>query len=198
MCGRYASSRSAQELADTFTATIHQGPMPGPSWNVAPTQAVRVVLERVDDGNAARHLRAVRWGLVPAWAKDPGIGSRMTNARVETVTEKPSFRRAAARRRCIVPMDAYYEWQAPETGRGRKQAYALSYPDGSVLAAAGLYELWRDPSRADDDPARWLWTTTVLTTTATDTLGHIHDRSPVLPGLARPAPSRCRARLWNA
>ena len=152
----------------------------GPSWNVAPTQDVRVVLERDENDHVVRQLRTVHWGLVPSWAKDAKIGSRMINARVETITDKPAFRRAAAKRRAIVPMDGYYEWQVPESGKGRKTPYYLVDPDGAPLAAAGLYELWRDPAKDDDDPDRWLWSMTVVTTNATDTLGHIHDRSPLL------------------
>ncbi|ACZ32477.1 protein of unknown function DUF159 (plasmid) [Xylanimonas cellulosilytica DSM 15894] len=183
MCGRYASARRDQEIADRFRVAELVGEDLGPSWNVAPTQDVRVVLEREESGQMARQLRTVHWGLVPSWAKDPKIGSRMINARVETITEKPAFRRAAARRRLIVPMDGYFEWQAPESGRGRKQPFYLTDPDGAPLAAAGLYELWRDPAKGDDAPDRWLWSMAVITTDATDTLGHIHDRSPLLlPG----------------
>jgi putative SOS response-associated peptidase YedK len=180
MCGRYANARRDQDIADQFHVAELVGEELGPSWNVAPTQDVRAVLEREESGHVARQLRTLHWGLVPSWAKDTKIGARMINARVETITEKPAFRRAAARRRLIVPMDGYYEWQAPESGKGRKQPYYLTDPDGAPLAAAGLYELWRDPARADDAPDRWLWSFTVITTDATDTLGHIHDRSPLL------------------
>lgn len=180
MCGRYANARRDDELARRFRVAELVGEDLGPSWNVAPTQDVRVVIERVEAEQVQRQLRTVRWGLVPSWAKDPKIGSRMINARVETLTEKPAFRRAAARRRLIVPMDGYFEWQAPESGKGRKTPYYLTSPDGAPLAAAGLYELWRDPGKTDEDPDRWLWSMTVITTDATDTLGHIHDRSPLL------------------
>ena len=115
-------------------------------------------------------------GLVPAWSKEAKLG-RLINARAETVTQKPSFRTAAAKRRCVLPADGYYEWQATPEG---KQPYFLH--DDKVLNMAGLYELWRDPAKDNDDPTRWLWTATVLTTTATDAAGQIHDRSPlVLP-----------------
>jgi putative SOS response-associated peptidase YedK len=180
MCGRYANARQDQELADRFHIAELIGERLGPSWNVAPTQDVRAVLERVEGGHVMRQLRTLRWGLVPSWAKDAKIGARMINARVETITEKPAFRKAASRRRLIVPMDGYYEWQAPESGKGRKQPYYLTDPDGEPLAAAGLYELWPDPAKDDDASERWLWTLTVITANATDTLGHIHDRSPLL------------------
>ena len=179
MCGRYAITRRDDELADQYRVDQILGEAPGPSWNVAPTDPVRIVLERVEEERPQRQLRTVRWGLVPSWAKDPGVGARMINARIETVTEKPAFRKAAARRRAIVPMDGYFEWQKTPA---RKVPYFLTAADGAQhgLAAAGLYELWPDPSRPADDPARWLWTVTVITRSATDALGHIHDRTPLL------------------
>ncbi len=174
MCGRYASTRSDDDLSSLFDAVVRLGDPPAPSYNVAPTDPVRIVLDRDDD----RQLRTVRWGLVPSWAKDKKIAGRLINARSETVTEKPAFRKAAATRRCLVPADGYYEWEKRE---GAKIPHFL-HTDG-VLAMAGLYELWPDPALDDDDPNKWFWSTTVLTTTATDTLGHIHDRSPVVvPG----------------
>ncbi|MFC4536116.1 SOS response-associated peptidase [Sphaerisporangium dianthi] len=125
-----------------------------------------------------RRLEVVKWGLVPSWAKDPSIGSRMINARVETLAEKPSFRRAFAKRRCLLPADGYYEWYRAD--KKTKQPYFIHPEDGGVMAMAGLYEFWKDPSRAEDDPLKWLTTCTVITTTAEDHLGHIHDRMPVI------------------
>jgi putative SOS response-associated peptidase YedK len=176
MCGRYAQTRAADALERDLIVDRILGEHPGPSWNVAPTQDVPVVLERVEDERPERQLRTARWGLVPSWAKDTSIGARMINARSETVLEKPAFRKAAARRRALVPMDGYYEWQPQE--HGPKTPFFL-HAD-APLAAAGLYELWRDPARAADDPLRWLWSVTVITRPATDSLGHIHDRCPVL------------------
>jgi putative SOS response-associated peptidase YedK len=119
----------------------------------------------------------VRWGLVPSWAKDPKIGNRMINARMESVAEKPAFRRAFAKRRCLLPADGYFEWYG-ET-KGKKQPFFIRPDDGGILAMAGLYELWKDPNAAEGaDP--WLWTCTVLTTSAPDDLGQIHDRMPLL------------------
>jgi len=138
------------------------------------------VVTREVNETEVRQLRTLRWGLVPSWAKDPSIGSRMINTRVETITAKPAFRRAASRQRLIVPMDGYFEWQPPESGKGRKTPFYLVDPERRPLAAAGLYEFWRDPAKDDDDPDRWLATLTVITTNATDTLGRIHDRSPLL------------------
>ncbi|WP_432505719.1 SOS response-associated peptidase [Kineococcus arenarius] len=182
MCGRYARSRSEGELVELFDVGEVVGQPLAPSWNVAPTQRARAVLERAPQGEPGaapgRQLRTLRWGLVPAWAKDVKIGNRMINARVETVTEKPAYKRAASRRRLLVPADGYYEWQVREDRT--KVPHFLHDPDGEVLAFAGLYELWPDPAKAEDDPDRWLWTFTVITTRASDALGHIHDRTPLV------------------
>lgn len=202
MCGRYVSARKRQELLEEFQVRReHADPELQPDYNVAPTKQVYAVLTRSSDhrdrsasggpadsagqgqqgepsGAAppARQLRVVRWGLVPSWAKDPAIGSRLINARAETIAEKPSFRRAFARRRCLLPADGYYEWQAAELDPGaagpsaallpgepgaagapssparagkrgaRKVPYYIHPRDGGVLALAGLYELWRRPA----------------------------------------------------
>jgi putative SOS response-associated peptidase YedK len=153
----------------------------GPDFNVAPTKKVYAVLNRPD---GPRDLRVVSWGLVPFWAKDPKIGSRMINARMETVGEKPAFRQAFAKRRCLLPADGYYEWyptsQRTKAGKPLKQPFFIRPKDGSSLAMAGLYEIWRDKEKAEDDPSRFLWTCTVLTTEAEDDVGMIHDRMPLL------------------
>lgn len=142
-----------------------------------------------DGGEPARQLRVVRWGLVPFWAKDPAIGSRMINARAETLAEKPAYRRAFARRRCLLPADGFYEWQQiEEDGRKRKQPYYIHRTDGGPLAFAGLYELWRDKNVPEDEASfagkpyggAWLWTTTIITTQAKDEVGRIHDRMPMV------------------
>lgn len=204
MCGRYASFRAAQDLADAF-AVEPESVAPDardlpPSWNLAPTDAVRVVVERErrpagEDAAAEpepgveRSLRLARWGLVPSWAKDPKVGARMINARVESLAEKPAFRRALASRRCLVPAEGYYEWQKPPAGspaRTPKQPYWIHPDDDAPLAFAGLYEFWRDPTRDDDDPHRWLVSMTIVTAGApTDDpalagLAAIHDRRPVV------------------
>ncbi|MET3960789.1 putative SOS response-associated peptidase YedK [Marmoricola sp. OAE513] len=161
-------------------------PRIAPDYNVAPTKEVYAVLTRPPRGEevAERQLRVLTWGLVPSWAKDPKIGSRMINARMETVAEKPAYRKAFEKRRAILPADGYFEWYASEeltaAGKPKKQPFFMRPRDGSMLAMAGLYELWRDPTRADDDPLRWKWTCTVITTTATDDLGRIHDRMPLM------------------
>jgi putative SOS response-associated peptidase YedK len=193
MCGRYASSRRPDDLAEEFE--IDRGRVAetvtealAADFNVAPTKEVYAVLSRASgaEGEAEpeRQLRVLRWGLVPFWAKDPAVGNRMINARMETVTEKPAFRRAFAARRCLLPADGYYEWYTTEqkgaNGKPLKQPFFVHPADGSVMAMAGLYEIWRDPTRDDDDPQRFRWTCTVLTTRAEDAVGHIHDRMPLL------------------
>jgi putative SOS response-associated peptidase YedK len=187
MCGRYASARKKQELLEEFEVELDGVPDQElrPDYNVAPTKTVYAVMSRVPktdgetaSGRSVRQLRAVRWGLVPSWAKDPSVGARMINARVETVAEKPAYRRAFASRRCLLPADGYFEWMPVEGGK--KQPYFIHPADGGVLAMAGLYEFWKDPGRADDDPLKWLCTCTVITTTAEDKLGRIHDRMPMM------------------
>jgi putative SOS response-associated peptidase YedK len=121
-----------------------------------------------------RGLHVARWGLVPFWAKDVSIGARLINARVETAHEKPAFRRAFALHRCLVPADGYYEWQATEDGG--KQPHFIRPADGGVLAMAGLYAVWRSP----DAPGGRLLSCTIITTEATDDVGRIHDRMPML------------------
>jgi len=133
-----------------------------------------------------RELRVVRWGLVPFWAKDISIGSRLINARAETVATKPAFRRAFARHRCLLPADGFYEWEkSGDPKKPAKQPYYIRREDGGVLAFAGLYELWRDKDRPDDDPDSWLWTATIITTRAEDEVGRIHDRMPMVIEPAR-------------
>ncbi len=165
------------------------GELPGPDYNVAPTVAVPAVLERrsKESGQVRRRLGALTWGLVPSWAKGRGTGAKMINARYETVAVKPSFKRACAARRCLLPADGYYEWYQPDppqrvAGRIRKQPFFIHRSDGGRLAMAGLYEYWRDPAKDPDDETAWLRTCAVITTTATDAVGHIHDRMPMVVG----------------
>ncbi len=204
MCGRYASARKRIELLEEFGVQSDRVAQPlAPDYNVAPTKPVYAVMTRRPDDRdedrdsgadgpavagetgpgreelpAERQLRVVRWGLVPFWAKDVKIGSRMINARAETVAEKPAFRRAFSQRRCLLPADGYYEWQQQDGGP--KQPIYITRADGCPLAFAGLYELWRDASVPPDEKDAWLWTTTVITTSAPDELGHIHDRMPMV------------------
>ena len=195
MCGRYASARKRIELLEEFRVERDRVSEPlEPDYNVAPTKRVYAVVTRderpPETSGVARELRVVRWGLVPFWAKDPKIGSRMINARAETVASKPAFRHAFKRRRCLLPADGYYEWQRPDgtdddtpgkgAAGGAKQPYFICRGDGGPLAFAGLYELWRDAALPDDHERAWLWTATIITTSAPDELGKIHDRMPMI------------------
>jgi putative SOS response-associated peptidase YedK len=192
MCGRYASSRKPEDLVEEFEIRASKvDEALAPDYNVAPTKPVYAVLERSPSARDAeqkdppeRQLRVLTWGLVPSWAKDPSIGNRLINARMETVAEKPAYKRAFAARRCLLPADGYFEWypteQRTKGGKPLKQPFFIRPHDGGVLAMAGLYEIWRDPSRPEDDPDSFRWTCTVLTTQAEDAVGHIHDRMPLL------------------
>ena len=132
---------------------------------------------KMKGGAQVKQLRTLRWGLVPSWSKIRSGAAKLINARQETVAVKPAFKAAAGRRRCLLPAVGYYEWQKTADG---KIPHFLHAPDDGILAFAGLYELWPDPALADDDPAKWLWTCTVITRQAADTLGEIHDRCPVI------------------
>lgn len=178
MCGRFARHRRDDVLFDVLEIDETVGPPLPPSWNIAPTQDIRVVVERPARPQApsARQLRTMRWGLVPPWAPSPApaagpASAPMINARAETVLDKPSFRSAALHRRALVPLDGYYEWQVVPGGR---VPHYLHDPDGRPLVAAAIYEVHADPRGG------WLWSVAIVTTAATDALGHIHDRSPVL------------------
>ncbi|MFI9305596.1 SOS response-associated peptidase [Streptomyces triculaminicus] len=181
MCGRYAASRRPEDLAGLFGVEKWEPEETlAPDWNVAPTKSVYAVLERpvkdAADPRPVRQLRALRWGLVPSWAKTPEGAARMINARAETVHEKPSYRRAFGARRCLLPADGYYEWVTGERereleGKGRrkrarKQPYFVTPADGSVMAMAGLFEFWRDPTLPPDHPQAWWATCSVITTEA--------------------------------
>jgi putative SOS response-associated peptidase YedK len=195
MCGRYVSTRSADDLLAEFDAMFDlsagAAELP-PDQNIAPTKDVYAVVESAVPPRPApaadatrRELRIMRWGLVPSWAPDLSIASRLINARVETVAEKPAFRQALAARRCLLPADGYFEWRAGITWtkqsrrRTIKQPYLIRPKDGGVLALAGLWERWHDRARPRDDPGAWLETCTIITTVAADALRHLHDRMPV-------------------
>ncbi|WP_425954688.1 SOS response-associated peptidase [Xylanimonas sp. McL0601] len=194
MCGRFASFRNAQDVGDdvAIAELAEDARLLPPSWNVAPTDDVRIVVERParteagpSTGELTRSLQLARWGLVPSWSKDPSGGARMINARGETLLDKPAFAKPLGVRRCLVPADGYYEWRklplppgAKPTAKAPKQPYWI-HRDGEPVLFAGLYEFWRDRSKADDDPARWLVSTTIVTTAASAPMAHIHDRMPL-------------------
>ena len=182
MCGRYAATRKPEDLVVEFEAVRADGQTALPAdYNVAPTKDVHVVRWKKErdgegrpTGGGARELRVVRWGLVPSWAKDLSVGSRLLNARVESLTEKPAFRSAARSRRCLVPADGWFEWAKRLDSPG-KQPYFITPQDGSLLAFAGLWEVW---GRGEDR----VYSCTVVTSPAVGALGEIHERMPlVLP-----------------
>jgi len=191
MCGRYASSRQPDDLIEEFEVVDSRIAAPlAADYNVAPTKEVYAIVERPPSRESEeppqRQLRVLTWGLVPSWAKDPSIGNRMINARMETVADKPAYRKAFATRRALLPADGYFEWyptsRTNAKGKPVKQPFFIRPKDGGVLAMAGLYEIWRDPSKDRDDDTAWLRTCTVITTEATDAVGHIHDRMPMVIG----------------
>ena len=165
MCGRYVITSPPAAIRALF-GYAEQPNFP-PRYNVAPTQPVPIV--RLAD--AQRHFALMRWGLIPAWVKDPKGFSLLINARAESVLDKPAFRNAMRRRRCLIPADGFYEWR--ETG-GRKQAFFVRRKDGAPFAFAGLYETWTGPNGEELDTAA------IVTTNANRTLSVIHDRMPVI------------------
>ncbi|MFI6427351.1 SOS response-associated peptidase [Promicromonospora sp. NPDC050880] len=191
MCGRFASFTQSQDLADELAIAelADDARLLPPSWNVAPTDPARIVVERAarDSAQVTRSMRVARWGLVPSWAKDPGVGARMINARSETLLDKPAFAKPFKARRCLVLADGYYEWRKlglPAAGSKKvpKQPYWIHPAGPGVAAFAGLYEFWRNPAASETDPDRWLVSTTVVTRPASEAMSAIHDRMPlVLP-----------------
>lgn len=166
MCGRFVSDITPQQLVELFG--LQEVPRLEPRYNLAPSQLAPVVRNQGDHNR----LDLLKWGLVPAWAKDPGIGNQMINARAESVTEKPAFRHALKYRRCIVPVSGFYEWQLD--GEHHKQPWLIRQIDYAPLCLAGLWEAWQ----AKDGTL--LETFTILTTTASPPLAKIHERMPVI------------------
>jgi len=165
MCGRFTLTTPTEIVAQLFD--IASAPSLRPRYNIAPTQDVAAV-RRGDDGNT---LVLLRWGLVPSWAKDPAIGNRMINARAETVADKPAFRSALRKRRCLIPADGFYEWRKSGSA---KQPYLLRRADDRPFALAGLWERWQHDDSASIESC------TILTTTPNDLMRPIHDRMPVI------------------
>lgn len=167
MCGRFTLLIPGEELAESFN--LEDTPTLAPRYNIAPTQPVATVRRNPDTGR--REMVHVHWGLIPFWAKDPSIGSRMINARSETVAEKPAFRAAFKYRRCIVPASGFYEWRKQN---GNKQPYYIHHKDGAPLALAGLWEHWQSADGSE------LESCTILTTTPNDMMRDLHNRMPVI------------------
>ncbi len=178
MCGRFTLHHTREEIEKRFAAELVPNVIAEaePRYNIAPTQTVLAVTE-VRGG--ARLLDGFHWGLIPSWAKDPGIGSKMINARAETLAEKPSFRTALSRRRCLIPADGFYEWQdaPPAEGSAKKPPKTpmhLHLTDSGLFAFAGLWDEWHAP---DGSPLR---SCTIITTSPNAVAAPIHDRMPVI------------------
>jgi putative SOS response-associated peptidase YedK len=165
MCGRFTLRAPADRVKREFR--LEEVSSVEARYNIAPTQSVLAVRQTDDEREAVM----LKWGLIPSWAKDAAIGSKLINARSETVGEKPSFREAFKRRRCIIPADGFYEWQ--RTG-GRKQPYFFRLKDDRLFGFAGLWEKWRTPE------GEGLETCSILTTEANEALSMVHDRMPVI------------------
>jgi putative SOS response-associated peptidase YedK len=169
MCGRFAFYSPHEAVVRLF-GLPDETPAIEARYNIAPTQYVAAVREL--EGAAARTLALLSWGLVPGWARDRSIGARLINARAETLREKPSFRNAYKRRRCLVLADGYYEWQRSASV---KQPYYIQLASGEAFAMAGLWETWRDPASGES-----LESCALVTTAPAEAVAHIHDRMPVI------------------
>jgi putative SOS response-associated peptidase YedK len=165
-------SSDVSEIKLVFSIPPHR-PTPNiaPSWNVAPSDSVPIV--RYDAKAGERSLDVMRWGLVPFWAKDIKVGFSNINAKAEGIEGKPAFREAFQRRRCLVPVDNFYEWKKVETG---KQPYAIALADGGLMALAGLWETWRSPA------GETVRSFAIITTTPNELCAELHDRMPVVLG----------------
>jgi putative SOS response-associated peptidase YedK len=169
MCGRFALIADTEQVATLFEVDdVANIPAAVPRYNIAPTQPVLAV--RLNE-NGRREITFFRWGLIPSWSKDISIGSRLINARAETVTDKPSFRNAFKRRRCLIPADGFFEWQK---SNGKKQPMYIHAADGRPFALAGLWEVWQDPQGST------LQSCTILTTAPNELMSTIHDRMPAI------------------
>jgi putative SOS response-associated peptidase YedK len=168
MCGRYRFSAKERYLRDHFG--LDEDPPWTPRWNIAPTQPVAVI--RQNPKEPKRTFNVLRWGLIPYWAKDASIGFKTINLMSETAAEKPAFRDAMSRRRCLVPADSFYEWQ--KVGPKEKQPYSFGLIDDGVFGFAGLWERWRDPANEIVE------TCTILTTKSNSLVADVHDRMPVI------------------
>ncbi|WP_442575774.1 SOS response-associated peptidase [Microbacterium sp. F51-2R] len=176
MCGRFVVANVGSELLGVLRVDVEAEDLPAPSYNIAPTSQVAIVLDSAKTEPPTRRLEVARWGLVPSWAKDVKIGARAFNARAEELEDKPMFRNALAKRRAVVPASGYYEWK--QVG-DQKIPHYIHPADESPMFFAGLYEWWKDASKPDDDPARWVLSFTILTRDSIGRLGSIHDRMPL-------------------
>ncbi len=174
MCGRYSLTTPMEAVRQVFD--FPERPNLAPRANIAPSQDVAAVrLASGESGAVGRHFVWLRWGLIPAWAKDPAIGNRTINARAETLAEKPAFRAAFRKRRCLIVADGFYEWK---TEAGGKQPYRITLADGGPFALAGLWERWAGPQGGET-----IESCTIVTTEANARLREIHPRMPVILAL---------------
>ena len=171
MCGRFTNKATKQQIEKEFKTVGKNPAIFEPRYNIAPSQMIEVVL--APEGE--RLLAELKWGLVPSWAKDAEIGNRMINARAETLDEKPSFRDAFKKRRCLIPATGFYEWDKKGKAAGGKQPYYFYLKEKEVFGFAGLYEEWRDRETGEV-----LETCTIITTEANELLAPVHDRMPVI------------------
>jgi putative SOS response-associated peptidase YedK len=178
MCGRFVSASPPDELARYFDVDQVAEKVLDPSFNVAPTNDVYVVVETGD----VRRLEAFHWGLIPFWAKDRKTGQKMINARAETLTEKRTYARPFAKRRCLIPADGFFEWKKLPDQKAKQPMY-IHRKDDEPIAFAGLWELWKpkgDDGEASTDESTWIRSCTIITTTPNETMAPIHDRMPVI------------------
>jgi len=169
MCGRFTQTAPWERVKKEFATEALESGSFKPRYNIAPMQTVPIVRESSSD----RIISTLKWGLVPSWSKDAEIGNRMINARAETLTEKPSFREAFAKRRCLIPTSGFYEWK--KTDSGVKQPFYFYLKEKEVFGFAGLWEEW-----LDKESGELLETFTIITTAANDVLKPVHDRMPVI------------------
>jgi len=174
MCGRFVVAKETGGITELFELDEVPQDYRPTSYNIAPTQQIGMIVEREIDGMPSRELHVGRWGLVPHWSKEPP-NAPLFNARSESVLEKPSFRDAALKKRCAIPASGYFEWQSLT---GQKTPFYI-HPEEGMLAFAGIYSWWRDPTKEQSDPTRWLLTCSILTKAASRALSEIHDRSPI-------------------
>lgn len=174
MCGRFVSSSPPDELAKYFDVQAVAESVVEPNYNVAPSSDIYVVVET----GGVRRLDTFHWGLVPFWAKGPSTGNKMINARAESVAEKNAYKHAFKKRRCIIPVDGFYEWRKIP-GQKTKQPYFIQRTDGEPMAFAGLWEVWRpkEDTERETDPLR---SCTIITGEPNEKIAEIHDRMPVL------------------
>jgi putative SOS response-associated peptidase YedK len=183
MCGRFVLDRKTIDLVALFDVDTAGVDLPEPSWNIAPTQSISIVLDSLPRATEdepfpepLRRLESARWGLVPGLAKDPKDGQPLFNARSEDVATRPSFQNAVRSRRAVIPASGYCEWRVID---GTKAPYYVSLPGDELLVLAGLFEWWRNPAAADDATDRWLLSAAILTRPASGPLADIHERMPV-------------------